>query len=96
MKSDTHPQYNKDAKVTCVCGNSFKVGSTLEEINIEICSQCHPFFTGQEKIVDTAGRVEKFKARQSKADTDKVKARKSKKVEKKTREVKSAKKVSKK
>lgn len=67
MKKEIHPEFNKDAKVTCACGASFEVGSTNKEINVEICSQCHPFYTGQEKIVDTAGRVEKFKARRAAA-----------------------------
>jgi len=67
VKTDIHPQYYKDAKVTCSCGNSFTVGSTQKEIHVEICSACHPFFTGNEKIIDTAGRVEKFKARRAAA-----------------------------
>ena len=66
MKKDIHPTYQK-AKVTCSCGNSFEVGSTVDEINVEICSACHPFFTGKEKLVDTAGRVDKFRARQEAA-----------------------------
>ncbi len=60
MKDNIHPQYYNNAKVRCACGNEFEVGSTLEEIKVEICSQCHPFFTGKQKLVDTAGRVEKF------------------------------------
>lgn len=67
MKTDTHPTYFKEAKVTCACGHSFAVGSTREKIEVEICSNCHPFYTGNEKILDTAGRVEKFKARRAKA-----------------------------
>jgi large subunit ribosomal protein L31 len=67
MKKDTHPEYHKDAKVICACGNTFAVGSTAKNINIEICSACHPFWTGVEKVVDTAGRVEKFKTRQAAA-----------------------------
>lgn len=63
MKSDIHPRYFSEAKVTCVCGNVFTVGSTAEKISVEICSSCHPFYSGEEKIIDTAGRVEKFKAR---------------------------------
>jgi len=63
MKKDIHPKYYKKAKVTCACGNSFTVGSTKENIETEICSKCHPFYTGKEKIVDTMGRVEKFKKR---------------------------------
>lgn len=59
MKTDIHPQYN-EVNVTCVCGNTFKTGSTKKEIRTEICSACHPFFTGTQKIVDTEGRVERF------------------------------------
>lgn len=60
MKKDIHPTYYKDAKVTCACGNSFVTGSTLKEIRVEICNLCHPFYTGKQKFVDTARRVEKF------------------------------------
>ncbi len=67
MKTEIHPEYFTDAKVTCSCGNTFNVGSTKKEITIEICSACHPFFTGNEKVIDSAGRVEKFKARSAKA-----------------------------
>jgi len=67
MKKDVHPAYFPAAQVVCACGHKFTVGSTKEKIEVEICSACHPFFTGQEKILDTAGRVEKFKARQAKA-----------------------------
>ncbi|HOO47904.1 MAG TPA: 50S ribosomal protein L31 [Candidatus Paceibacterota bacterium] len=63
MKKDIHPKYNDKAKVTCACGATFTVGSTMDEINVEICSQCHPFYTGNEKVLDTAGRVDKFKKR---------------------------------
>jgi len=66
MKQDIHPKYYKNAMVTCACGNSFLVGSTKEYIEVEICSKCHPFYTGKEKIVDTLGRVEKFKKRLAK------------------------------
>ena len=67
MKSDTHPAYFPSAKVTCACGKSFAVGSTREKLEVEICSNCHPFYTGNDKILDAAGRVEKFKARKAKA-----------------------------
>ena len=67
MKKDTHPQYFPEAKVTCACGKHFTVGSTKEKIEVEICANCHPFYTGTEKIIDTAGRVEKFKARRAKS-----------------------------
>lgn len=61
MKKAIHPEY-KEVKVTCSCGNTFITGSTLnnDKLNIEICSKCHPFYTGQQKLVDTAGRVDKF------------------------------------
>ncbi len=65
-KKDIHPKYYK-AKVTCACGNIFEVGATKEHIDVEICSKCHPFYTGKEKIVDTMGRVEKFKKRLEKS-----------------------------
>lgn len=67
MKKDLHPAYYPQAKATCVCGNTFPVGSTHEKLSVEICSACHPFFTGEEKILDTGGRVEKFKKRQAAA-----------------------------
>lgn len=66
MKKDLHPQYYQ-AKATCACGNSFVVGSTREEIHTEICSKCHPFYIGKERILDVAGQVEKFKKRAEKA-----------------------------
>jgi large subunit ribosomal protein L31 len=59
VKKEIHPEY-KTAKVTCACGNTFETRSTVEKLNVEICSNCHPFFTGKQKLVDTAGRVEKF------------------------------------
>ncbi|KKP56543.1 MAG: 50S ribosomal protein L31 [Parcubacteria group bacterium GW2011_GWB1_35_5] len=67
MKKEIHPEYYIDAKVSCLCGNKFSVGSTQKEIKVEICSACHPFFTGNEKVIDSAGRVEKFKARREAA-----------------------------
>ena len=60
MKEKIHPKYYM-AKVRCACGNEFEVGSTRKEIKVEICSKCHPFFTGKQKLVDTAGRVERFR-----------------------------------
>jgi large subunit ribosomal protein L31 len=63
MKKDIHPTYDIKTKATCACGAIFEVGSTMPSIAMEICSQCHPFFTGNEKIIDTAGRVERFKKR---------------------------------
>jgi large subunit ribosomal protein L31 len=63
MKAKIHPEYYTDAKVTCSCGNTFTTGSTKKQLRVELCSKCHPFFTGEQKIVDTAGRVERFKRR---------------------------------
>lgn len=61
MKADTHPNY-AEINITCSCGNKFKTQSRVgKDMNIEVCSQCHPFYTGKQKILDTAGRVEKFK-----------------------------------
>jgi large subunit ribosomal protein L31 len=65
MKEGIHPKYYK-AKVKCACGNEFETGSTVKEIKVEICSSCHPFFTGKQKLVDSAGRVERFKQKYSK------------------------------
>jgi len=60
MKANVHPNYNPAAKVVCSCGNSFTVGSTQDSIHIELCDKCHPFYTGTQKFVDTASRIEKF------------------------------------
>lgn len=65
MKNGIHPKYYKTT-VRCACGNEFETGSTLEKINIEICSNCHPFFTGKQKLVDSAGRIERFKQKYAK------------------------------
>ncbi|MBL7661673.1 50S ribosomal protein L31 [bacterium] len=64
MKADIHPNY-QDSAVTCSCGNTFKTRSVLSEIKLAICSACHPFFTGQQKLIDTAGRVDRFNKRYS-------------------------------
>lgn len=83
MKADIHPKYYPEAKVTCACGAVFAVGSTKPELKIEICGNCHPFYTGAEKIVDTAGRVERFKAKMArKAPAPRAKKAKVKKVKK--------------
>jgi large subunit ribosomal protein L31 len=63
MKKDTHPTFFQNASFVCSCGKRFSIGSTKENVHVEICSACHPFYSGNEKIIDTAGRVEKFKAR---------------------------------
>ncbi|OGD97449.1 50S ribosomal protein L31 [Candidatus Curtissbacteria bacterium RIFCSPLOWO2_01_FULL_38_11b] len=64
MKPNIHPQYFDEAKVTCVCGNAFTTGATVPEIHVEVCNNCHPFFTGEMKYVDTLGRVDKFQKKQ--------------------------------
>jgi len=76
MKEGIHPEY-KTAVVTCACGNTFTTRSTLESIHVEICSNCHPFFTGRQKLVDTAGRVERFRRKYGDAG-GKKKSKKSK------------------
>jgi large subunit ribosomal protein L31 len=68
MKQNIHPKYYNNAAVRCACGNIWKTGSTMPEINVEICDKCHPFYTGKEKLVDTRGRVEKFKRRKAKSE----------------------------
>lgn len=80
MKKDLHPVYHQ-AKVTCGCGNTFVVGSTEPEIRVEICSNCHPFYTGTAKLIDTAGRLDKFQARiQKKAELESTKTEKKPRV----------------
>ena len=73
MKKDVHPEY-QECVVTCACGSTFKTQSTKKEIRVEICSQCHPFFTGKQKFIDSAGRIEKFK--QKYGDAKDIKAAK--------------------
>jgi len=68
MKEGIHPKYFTDAKVICSCGNVITVGSTKKEMRVELCSKCHPFFTGEQRVVDTAGRVERFRRRYRKQD----------------------------
>ena len=66
MKSGIHPNY-REVVVTCACGETFKTRSTAEELRLELCSKCHPFFTGKQKLIDSAGRVERFEKRYRKA-----------------------------
>lgn len=79
MKSDIHPKWYPNAVVSCACGNTFTVGSTKEKIQIDICSKCHPFFTGEMRFVDTMGRVERFQAKQKQAATSTYVSKKKKK-----------------
>lgn len=71
MKDKVHPKWYPEAKVSCVCGAAFTTGSTLPEIRVDICSACHPFYTGEARFVDTQGRVEKFQAKQKSAQAKK-------------------------
>lgn len=65
MKTDIHPNFFEQAKITCACGNVFNVGTTLESLHVDLCNKCHPFFTGEQKFIDTEGRVEKFRRLQA-------------------------------
>jgi large subunit ribosomal protein L31 len=78
MKANIHPNWNNEARVVCACGNTFTTGSTLPEIRVEICSACHPFFTGQQKFVDTLGQVERFERKKKESA---AKAEERKKIE---------------
>ncbi len=83
MKKNTHPQYFQEAKISCVCGNSLTIGSTTQTITVELCNTCHPFYTGKQKLIDTAGRVEKFQKRASQKESLSLtrKGKKTKRVE---------------
>lgn len=92
MKKDIHPKLYKDCKVTCACGNTFTTVSTLPSINVEICSLCHPFFTGQQKFIDTEGRIHKFQkkmklAQEKKQEVEEKKKAKQERNIKKTNEI---------
>jgi large subunit ribosomal protein L31 len=83
MKKAIHPQYFTQAQVICACGNKFTTGSTIEVIHVELCDKCHPFYTGEQKFVDSASRIQKFKQKQSIAQkylTKKVKKQEEKKA----------------
>ncbi len=83
MKQEIHPTYYPNATAICGCGKKFTIGSTVKELQVEICSNCHPFFTGKEKLIDTAGKVEKFKQRRQAAATTVKKEKKPRKSNKK-------------
>lgn len=88
MKANIHPKWNGDAIVVCSCGNTFTTGSTQDKIEVEVCSACHPFYTGQMKYLDTAGRVDAFNAKQAKA-AKKVLTKKEKRQIKKQKRIQS-------
>lgn len=87
MKQGIHPQWFEDATVSCACGNTFTVGASKKDIRLDICSKCHPFFTGEMRFVDTMGRVEKFQQKIKAADSQKeaVQAKKKKKEDEQIR-----------
>ena len=88
MKKDIHPKYYPDTKVKCVCGATYTIGTTNEKLDLEICSNCHPFYTGKGKLIDTAGKVEKFKARLEKASQRTVISKKERRAKKATKKSK--------
>jgi len=87
MKTGIHPQYNTEVTVTCTCGNTFKTGSTTEEIRVDLCYNCHPFYTGKQRIVDTENLVKKFEARAKMATTSKVAQKKEKELKRRRSKV---------
>lgn len=90
MKAKIHPAYNEEIKVVCsACGSAFVTGSTKSDLHIEVCNNCHPFYTGEQKFLDTQGRVEKFQKKQEFAQKYKVSASSKKKKDKSTKEGKS-------
>ncbi|HEY5601062.1 MAG TPA: 50S ribosomal protein L31 [Patescibacteria group bacterium] len=82
MKANIHPKYYNDTKVTCACGNTFTTGSTVPEIRVELCSNCHPFYTGKHSFIDTLGRVDRFQQAQQAAKSYVPKAKKRKQSQK--------------
>lgn len=90
MKPDIHPEYI-EATVTCACGNTFKTRSTKKEIRLEICSNCHPFYTGKQKLVDSAGMVDRFERRMSKTKAAREESSRKKKRGIRSRKIKSEK-----
>lgn len=86
MRSKIHPPYYSDAQIVCSCGNAFTTGSTKKLIKIELCSHCHPFYTGKQKFVDSEGRIKKFQRRQKQAETVKLAVKQKKAKQKKKTE----------
>lgn len=86
MKKNIHPTYHSNIVITCVCGAEFLAGSTAKELKVEICGKCHPFYTGKQKLIDSAGRVDKFEAKRKKAEetADNLAKKKKQKKQKKS------------
>lgn len=80
MKKEIHPKYNSKAKVTCSCGNTFYTGSILDEISTELCSKCHPFFTGAQKLVDSQGMIDKYLKQVEKRESTSFRSKREKEV----------------
>lgn len=78
MKADLHPTYHPNATIVCACGNQFQTGSTVNDIHIELCSACHPFYTGKQKLIDTSRRIEKFQEKAAKQASGTVTGKKAK------------------
>lgn len=78
MKADLHPTYHSNATIVCACGNQFQTGSTVNDIHIELCSACHPFYTGKQKLIDTSRRIEKFQEKAAKQATGAATGKKAK------------------
>lgn len=85
MKAEIHPTYFTDAKIVCACGNEVTVGSTVKEIRVELCANCHPFYTGKKVLIDTEGRVEKFKGKTAAKEAKKTVLGKKAKTEKRAK-----------
>lgn len=92
MKKGIHPKYHEDAKIICYCGSEMETGSTQKEMHVEICSQCHPFYTGKKKMIDSTGRVDRFKKMTEKAAAKKEAIKKTKVEKREARTKKPAKK----
>lgn len=86
MKANLHPAYQQTTTVTCACGNTFTTGSTVKDLRVDICSKCHPFYTGEQRFVDTLGRVDKFMARRQAASAMPKSTRKNKKNQPETKQ----------
>ncbi len=82
MKTAIHPKWYDDCEVTCACGNAFTIGATVAKIQVEICSKCHPFYTGQMKYIDTAGRVDAYVNKKAKAQTERISKSEKRKLKK--------------
>lgn len=85
MKTSIHPPYYPNANVRCICGNMFTVGSTKESLEIEICSRCHPFYSGQKKVIDAAGRVERYRRMVARASAKPTKTKAPRRTEEKSK-----------